>query len=73
MRGEREKASDLVAVWHQPEEETRGREEHIGQICVLTGENHSHQVDSAKLFLSDRNFAMIAKIFSLISHLSILI
>ena len=73
MRGEGKKAPYFVTVWHYPEKETRGREKHVGQISVLTWENHSHQVDCPVFLFSDRDFTMIAQILCLLSHLSILV
>lgn len=42
-------ASDLVAVRHQPEEETGRWKEHVGQVGVLALKKHLHKLDCSQL------------------------
>ena len=69
---EREKASNFVSIGHQPEKETRGREQHVGQISVLTRQYHSHQSHCSDFLISLRRLTMDAQTVCFISHFRVL-
>ena len=70
---EREQTTNLVTVWHKPEEEAGSWEDHVSQVGVLALEHHPHQVHCSELLVSLRIVPMDTQSLRLLCHFCVFV